>query len=75
MDTHEKVPQHAIGTKFIRNMSKRKDIETVVDILTTTNLSGDVVKIRYICSHDFLGQQVLDYDVNAVTIARGLINE
>ena len=73
--THERKPQHTVGTQFIRATSKRKDIETVVDILTTINLSGDVVKIRYICSHDFLGQQVLDYDVNAVTIARGLINE
>ena len=55
-------------------MSKRKDIETVVDIhITTSSLTGEVVKIRYACSHDFLGQDIVDYDVNATTISRGLI--
>ena len=67
-------PQHTIGTQFIRTMSKRKDIETVIDIHTTTSsLTGEIVKIRYACSHNFLGQDIVDYDVNATTISRGLI--
>lgn len=63
-----------IGTQFIRRQSKRKDVETVVDILTTTNSKGEVCHIRYIASHDFAGQQVLNKDVVATTIAMGLIN-
>ncbi len=67
-------PLHAIGTQFIRSMSKRKDIETVVDThITTSILTGEIVKIRYACSHIFLGQDIIDYDVNATTISRGLI--
>ena len=51
-------PQHKIGVKFIRKHSKRKDIETIIDILTTRNIKNEVIKIEYIASHDFLGQTI-----------------
>jgi hypothetical protein len=59
-----------IGTKFIRRCSKRKDVETVVDILTTTNSKGEVVGVKYVASHDFMGQKVTDFEVASSTIMR-----
>ena len=67
-----KKPRFEIGLQFVRYSRKNKAIETIVDILTTTNSKGEVVKIRYITAHDFLGQSVLDIDVNDTTIARSL---
>ena len=66
---------YAIGTQFIRQAGKRKDVETIEDIYTTTNSAGEVVNTRYVASHDFMGQKVFDYDVCAVTIARGKLDE
>lgn len=60
-----------IGTQYIPHGRKNKTPHTVVDYLTTTNLKGEVVKTRYVSSHKFLGQEVFDYDVCEVTIARG----
>jgi len=64
-----------IGTKFIKQRGKVKNdrIETVTDILKTYNSAGELVKTRYVASHDFLGQKVTDRDVLGVTIQRGLI--
>lgn len=64
-----------IGTKFIRRCSKRKDVETVVDILTTTNSKGEVVSVRYVATHDFMGQTVTDSDIVGTTILRSEIIE
>lgn len=62
-----------VGDQFIRQGRKRKDVETIIDILTTRNTSGEVVKIRYVATHEFLGQTVTDHDVCDTTIARGKI--
>lgn len=61
-----------IGTKF-RSSGKHPKICTVVDILTTYNSAGEVHKIRYVATHEFLGQIVTNYDVCDVEIARGII--
>lgn len=54
-----RTPQFEIGYKFIVTRGKkRRDVETIVDILTTTNSSGEVVKIEYVAVHDFAGQQL-----------------
>lgn len=62
-----------IGTKFIRRNSKRKDVETVVDILTTTNSKGEVVSVKYVATHEFMGQKVTDFEVANSTIQRAEI--
>ena len=62
-----------IGTKFIRRTSKTKRIETVIDIYTTFNLKGEVVSVRYVAEHDFMGQKVIDYDIIKTTILRSEI--
>ena len=59
-----------IGTQFIRRNSKCR-VETVTDILKTTNNAGELVKIRYVATHEFMGQIVTDHDVLDTTIARG----
>ena len=52
-------PQHKIGLQFIRrNSGLRKDVETIVDILTTYNSKNEVVGIVYVAEHDFLGQMI-----------------
>lgn len=48
---------------------------TIVDVLTTRNLAGEVVDTRYVATHQFLGQTVADRHVCDVTVARGLVSE
>ena len=62
----------AIGTMF-ETRHKRPKLCTVVDILTTYNNAGELVSIRYVATHEVLGQTVIDRDVVETTIAMGLI--
>lgn len=62
---------YAIGTKYTPARKHATEC-TIVDIHTTTNLAGEIVKVRYVSTHAFLGQTVTDYDVVPVTIARAL---
>lgn len=63
--------RYPIGYKFIPLASKkRRDVYTVADYLTTTNLGGTVVRSRYVCTHVFCGQ-VLQSEECEATIARG----
>jgi len=64
--------KYPIGTQYMTR-GKHPLLCTVIDYHTTTNLSGVVVKERYVSTHEFCGQIVTDYDVVPVTIARGLI--
>ena len=63
-----------VGTGCLAR-GRRQGVCAVVGRLTTTNDKGGVVRTRYVASHDFCGQPVLNRDVCAVTIARGLINK
>lgn len=50
-----------IGFKFNGKQtpkSKRTDEYTVIDIETTTNSIGKVVRVEYVLEHIFLGQKV-----------------
>ena len=62
-----------VGTQFIRRGTKRRDVETVTDIYKTYNLAGELVKERYVATHEFMGQTVTDCDVVAPTIQMGVI--
>jgi hypothetical protein len=42
-----------------------------VDVLRTTNSKGELVRLRYVATHDLAGQTVTDYDVVATSIAMG----
>ena len=65
-------PRFAIGTKF-HTMQKNKKVAEVVDILTTTNAAGEVVKITYVGAHEFMGQKI-KAEYNDTNIARRLLD-
>lgn len=64
---------YEIGTKYTP-VGRNGQQCTVVDILKTFNSAGELVRIRYVATHQFCGQTITDSDVCAATIARGLIN-
>ena len=66
--------KYPVGTKF-KTRGKAPRICTVTDYLVTTNLKGDIVKTRYVATHQFLGQTVTDRDIPETTISMGLIKE
>lgn len=70
MNRPQKFP---IGTKY-KPIGKHTKECTVIDFHVTRNLAGDVVRTRYVASHQFLGQTLSDSDVVETTIARGLIS-
>jgi len=64
--------EYEIGTQYI-SRGKRKELNTVVDILYTYNHINELVKLRYVSEHNFLGQTVIDRDVSPTTIKMGLV--
>ena len=68
-------PRFKIGTTFTPQSRKGAGVHTVTDVLTTRNSKGEVVKIRYEATHEFMGQTLTDNDVLETTIARGLISQ
>lgn len=65
-------PKYPIGTKF-KTRGKAPRLCTVIDILRTYNHAGELVSIRYVATHDFLGQKVIDLDVPETTISMGIV--
>jgi hypothetical protein len=65
-------PKFNIGHQF-KTRGKHPRLCTVVDILRTYNAKGDLVKTRYVATHEFMGQTVTDGDVCETTIAMGSI--
>ena len=61
-----------IGTQFIRRNTKRRDIETVVDIYTTKDFNGYIKRVTYLAEHDFLGQNLKE-EIPGSTILRSEI--
>lgn len=46
---------------------------TVTDIHTTYNSKGEFVKLRYVATHEFMGQTVTESDVVETSIAMGAV--
>jgi hypothetical protein len=65
-------PSYKVGQVF---KDRKGRVNRVVDIWTTRNIAGEIVKIRYVCEHEFCGQTVTDRDVTATTISRCLARE
>ena len=66
-----------IGLTFAkRRFPKAKELTeySILNIYTTRNEAGNVVRLEYLVSHDFLGQRVTDL-MNDTAIARSLSNE
>jgi hypothetical protein len=68
---NEKAPRFAIGQQF-KSRGKHPRLMTVCDILRTYNAAGDLVRIRYVAQHEFMGQTIKDHDVCETTIARSI---
>lgn len=59
-----------IGQQFLtRGRSPR--LCTITDIWRTYNNAGELVRLRYVATHDFMGQTLTDYDVVDTTISLG----
>lgn len=67
-------PRFAIGQRF-HTRGKAPQLCTIVDILSTYNSANELVRIRYVATHEFLGQTVYDYDVVDATVAMGIVTE
>lgn len=66
-----------IGLSFMRKRYPKAQIFTayrIDDIYTTRNNAGEIVKIEYVVSHEFLGQRITEQMIDT-TIARSLTNE
>lgn len=59
-----------IGTVFTRTKGDAERVLTVVDTLTTFNSRNEIVKLRYVCTYEYMGQTMHDYDVTDTEIAR-----
>jgi hypothetical protein len=59
-----------IGQQFTTR-GKRPRLCTVTDILKTYNARGELVRVRYVATHEFMGQTVTDHDVCETTVAMG----
>jgi len=65
--------RYGVGTTF-KTRGKAPRLCTVVDALKTFNLAGELVKVRYVATHEFCGQVVFDSDVGDTSITMGLID-
>jgi hypothetical protein len=75
--TNEMKPRFPIGLTFQRKrFPKAKELTEyqILNIYTTRNEAGNVVKIEYLVSHNFLGQRMTELMCDT-TIARSLTPE
>jgi len=63
---------YPIGTLF-KTRGKFPKLCQVVDIFKTYNSKGELVRTRYVATHEFCGQIVTDYEVVKTAIAMGEI--
>lgn len=63
--------RYPIGQQY-KTRGKHPASCTVVDIHRTYNNAGELVKLRYVSTHEFMGQTLTDYEVVDATIARGI---
>lgn len=66
--------RYPIGTRFKTRGKHPRDC-TVVDVLRTFNSMSELVRVRYVATHEFMGQTLRNNDVVATTIARGLVSD
>lgn len=62
--------KYPVGTTFLPR-GKGRHTCTVTDFHTTRNLAGEIVRERYVATHQFLGQTITETDIAEATIARG----
>ena len=70
----ERQSKYPIGTQYLPMGRKNAKVCTITECFKTYDSKGNLVKISYQSKHDFLGQAVINNDVCATTIARGIEN-
>ena len=65
-------PRFPIGTKY-KTRGKHPLVCTVTDIWKTYNYAGNLVRLRYVSTHEFCGHSVETFDVVETTVAMGEI--
>lgn len=63
--------RYSIGQQY-KTRGKHPVVCTIVDIHRTYNNAGELVKLRYVSTHEFMGQTLTDYEVVDATVARGI---
>jgi len=71
MRTLTQEPKYSIGQQY-KTRGRYPRQCTIVDILRTYNSVGELVQIRYVVEHEFMGQTVRDASVCETTIAMAL---
>jgi hypothetical protein len=64
-------PRFPIGTRYLPVGKKHTTDRTVIDILKTYNAAGELVRVEYVGSYQFLGQVMTEL-VGDATVARGI---
>lgn len=65
-------PDDLIGVVF-KTRGKAPRTCKVVDVLRTYNSKNELVKVRFVATHDFCGQSITDSDICKATIDMGRI--
>ncbi len=68
------VARFPIGLEFMLYSKGHNKRRKFVGVLTTKNQDGEVVRVEYMCSHDFFGQK-LTANYPEVAVARSLTPE
>lgn len=68
--TERTPPRFGIGQQYVTR-GRHKKLCTVRDVLRTYNHANELVDVRYVATHEFLGQVVTDYSVPETTVAMG----
>lgn len=64
--------RYQVGQQF-KTRGKAPRICTVTDVLRTYNSANELVRLRYVATHQFMGQTLTDIDVCNTTIDLGKI--
>lgn len=62
-----------IGQTYTHKRKNSEQLRTIVDRLETYNAKGELIKLRYVTEHSFMGQILTDDDVLEVSICRALM--
>lgn len=65
---------YKIGTKY-KTRGKHPRVCTIIDVYKTYNTKNELVKTRYVSTHEFMGQTITDNDVYPTTVKMGYIGE
>jgi hypothetical protein len=66
--------QFQISQQF-RTRGKAPCLCTIVDVWRTYNVRGEMVRLRYVAKHQFMGQTITDHGVCETTIAMGAVEQ